>query len=183
MCVRFTRVQSYRTAGGTSWIPAHVHDRLRGLRCARIARHTGKTTVEKVQQSLEGCSLFDQSSTRCKVDIFCNYSLHVQLLTPSYACAGFDLTQSGPQLLSYAEMLASATNICSTLNDIPCIGDGDTGYGNALNVKRTVKGYAQVHRVCTHQGEQQVVVVNAPPCPQYSSGQLAMITTSATSKL
>jgi 2-methylisocitrate lyase-like PEP mutase family enzyme len=25
---------------------------------------------------------------------------------------------------------------------IPIIGDGDTGYGNALNVKRTVKGYA-----------------------------------------
>lgn len=48
------------------------------------------------------------------------------------------------QLLSYAEMLSSATNICSTLREIPCIGDGDTGYGNALNVKRTVKGYAQV---------------------------------------
>eukprot|EP00904_Undaria_pinnatifida_P006056 jgi/Undpi1/2580/HiC_scaffold_13.g05959.m1 len=47
------------------------------------------------------------------------------------------------QLLSYAEMLASATNICSTLKDIPCIGDGDTGYGNSVNVKRTVKGYAQ----------------------------------------
>jgi hypothetical protein len=25
---------------------------------------------------------------------------------------------------------------------IPLIGDGDTGYGNALNVKRTVRGYA-----------------------------------------
>jgi hypothetical protein len=25
---------------------------------------------------------------------------------------------------------------------LPIIGDGDTGYGNALNVKRTVKGYA-----------------------------------------
>ncbi|CAM9398885.1 unnamed protein product [Discosporangium mesarthrocarpum] len=48
------------------------------------------------------------------------------------------------QLLSYGEMLASASNICSTLQDIPCIGDGDTGYGNAINVKRTVKGYAQV---------------------------------------
>lgn len=48
------------------------------------------------------------------------------------------------QLISYAEMLASATNICSTLREIPCIGDGDTGYGNSVNVKRTVKGYAQV---------------------------------------
>lgn len=25
---------------------------------------------------------------------------------------------------------------------IPIIGDGDTGYGNAMNVKRTVRGYA-----------------------------------------
>lgn len=24
---------------------------------------------------------------------------------------------------------------------IPVIGDGDNGYGNAVNVKRTVKGY------------------------------------------
>jgi 2-methylisocitrate lyase-like PEP mutase family enzyme len=29
----------------------------------------------------------------------------------------------------------------------PCIADGDTGYGNAVNVKRTVKGYAQVRPV------------------------------------
>lgn len=27
---------------------------------------------------------------------------------------------------------------------LPIIGDGDTGYGNAVNVKRTVRGYAQV---------------------------------------
>lgn len=27
-------------------------------------------------------------------------------------------------------------------NSIPIIGDGDTGYGNAMNVKRTVRGYA-----------------------------------------
>src|ERR1051325_4955824 len=27
---------------------------------------------------------------------------------------------------------------------IPVIGDADTGYGNALNVKRSVRGYAQV---------------------------------------
>lgn len=60
----------------------------------------------------------------------------------------FDSTIPNKQLLSYGEMLASATNICSTLQDIPCIGDGDTGYGNALNVKRTVKGYAQVCVCC-----------------------------------
>lgn len=30
-----------------------------------------------------------------------------------------------------------------SLEGICCIGDGDTGYGNAVNVKRTVRGYAQ----------------------------------------
>jgi 2-methylisocitrate lyase-like PEP mutase family enzyme len=46
-------------------------------------------------------------------------------------------------LISYAEMLDQGRNICAAAA-IPVIGDADTGYGNALNVKRTVKGYAQV---------------------------------------
>jgi 2-methylisocitrate lyase-like PEP mutase family enzyme len=45
-------------------------------------------------------------------------------------------------LVSYAEMLDQGRNICEAC-PIPVIGDGDTGYGNAVNVKRTVKGYAQ----------------------------------------
>mmetsp|Transcript_41810 Transcript_41810/g.130984 ORF Transcript_41810/g.130984 Transcript_41810/m.130984 type:complete len:304 (+) Transcript_41810:224-1135(+) len=47
-------------------------------------------------------------------------------------------------LVSYAEMEASARDITAALRPygIPCIGDGDTGYGNAINVKRTVQGYA-----------------------------------------
>lgn len=51
----------------------------------------------------------------------------------------------GPDLglISYGEMLDQGRNICAAV-DVPVIGDGDTGYGNALNVKRTVKGYAQV---------------------------------------
>jgi len=47
------------------------------------------------------------------------------------------------QLVSYQEMLDTGFSICSALRRIPCIGDGDTGYGNAVNVKRTVRGYAQ----------------------------------------
>jgi 2-methylisocitrate lyase-like PEP mutase family enzyme len=45
-------------------------------------------------------------------------------------------------LISYGEMVEQGRNICSAIS-IPVIGDGDTGYGNALNVKRTVFGYAQ----------------------------------------
>ncbi len=44
-------------------------------------------------------------------------------------------------LISFGEMLDQGRNICSATR-LPVIGDGDTGYGNALNVKRTVKSYA-----------------------------------------
>ena len=45
-------------------------------------------------------------------------------------------------LISYAEMADSVRNIAAA-TPIPVIADGDTGYGNALNVERTVKGFAQ----------------------------------------
>ena len=50
-------------------------------------------------------------------------------------------------LISYAEMVEQGRNICNATS-IPVIGDGDTGYGNALNVKRTVQGYAQAGFAC-----------------------------------
>lgn len=46
-------------------------------------------------------------------------------------------------LMSYGEMVEAGRDICAAAPHLPIIGDGDTGYGNALNVKRTVKGYAQ----------------------------------------
>ena len=50
-------------------------------------------------------------------------------------------------LICYAEMLDQGSNICSAVS-IPVIGDGDTGYGNALNVQRTVRGYARGGFAC-----------------------------------
>ena len=50
-------------------------------------------------------------------------------------------------LISYNEMLGQGRNIASAIS-IPVIGDGDTGYGNAINVKRTVDGYAQAGMAC-----------------------------------
>ncbi|MEA2957575.1 MAG: hypothetical protein QOJ58_3075, partial [Alphaproteobacteria bacterium] len=46
-------------------------------------------------------------------------------------------------LISFSEMLDSLRNCCSAAAKIPLIGDGDTGYGNALNVQRTVVEYAR----------------------------------------
>ncbi len=45
-------------------------------------------------------------------------------------------------LISYGEMVDQARTICGAVR-IPVMADGDTGYGNAVNVKRTVRGYAQ----------------------------------------
>ena len=50
-------------------------------------------------------------------------------------------------LISYGEMLDQGRNICAAV-EVPVIGDGDTGYGNAINVKRTVAGYAQAGFAC-----------------------------------
>jgi len=68
--------------------------------------------------------------------------------------AGFDITfmsgfsTSAAKLglpdtgyISYGEMIDAGRDICSAVT-IPVLADGDTGYGNAMNVKRTVKGYA-----------------------------------------
>ena len=46
-------------------------------------------------------------------------------------------------LISFAEMLDSVRSCVSGAGTIPLIADGDTGYGNALNVQRTVVEYAR----------------------------------------
>ena len=46
-------------------------------------------------------------------------------------------------LISFTEMLDSLRNCCTAASPVPLIGDGDTGYGNALNVQRTVIEYAR----------------------------------------
>ena len=45
-------------------------------------------------------------------------------------------------LMSYGEVLDQARNIADAIS-IPMIADGDTGYGNAMNVRRSVLGFAR----------------------------------------
>ncbi|KAJ4835666.1 hypothetical protein Tsubulata_038996 [Turnera subulata] len=42
--------------------------------------------------------------------------------------------------ISYGEMVDQGRQITQAVS-IPIIGDGENGYGNVMNVKRTVKGY------------------------------------------
>ena len=64
-----------------------------------------------------------------------------------FAVSAARLGRPDTGLMSYGEMADQGRAICEAVS-IPVIGDGDTGYGNALNVKRTVKGYAAAGFAC-----------------------------------
>jgi 2-methylisocitrate lyase-like PEP mutase family enzyme len=71
-----------------------------------------------------------------------------------FAVSAARLAQPDTGLISYGEMLDQGRNLCSAVS-IPVIGDADTGYGNPLNVKRTVAGYAAAGFACAMIEDQQ----------------------------
>ena len=60
-----------------------------------------------------------------------------------FAVSGARLGLPDTGLISMAEMVDTLRNCCAAAPNMPIIGDGDTGYGNALNVQRTVAEYAR----------------------------------------
>ncbi len=64
-----------------------------------------------------------------------------------YAVSATQLAMPDAGLISYEEMVAQGRRICDAVR-IPVIGDGDTGFGNPVNVKRTVRGYHHAGFAC-----------------------------------
>jgi len=60
-----------------------------------------------------------------------------------FAVSGARLGMPDTGLISVSEMLDTLRACVNAAGDMPIIGDGDTGYGNALNVQRTVSDYAR----------------------------------------
>jgi len=71
-----------------------------------------------------------------------------------YGQAASHLGTADVGLMTMSEMLARANNFASAVN-IPVIADGDTGFGNAINVMRTVRQY-EMAGVAAIQLEDQV---------------------------
>jgi 2-methylisocitrate lyase-like PEP mutase family enzyme len=72
----------------------------------------------------------------------CLRLIHARFL---YCCVGFSVSAArlglpDVGLVSYGEMVEQGSLITQAVS-IPVIGDGDNGYGNAMNVKRTVNGF------------------------------------------
>ncbi|MGG7565179.1 isocitrate lyase/PEP mutase family protein [Rhodovulum sp. DZ06] len=59
-----------------------------------------------------------------------------------FAASAARLGMPDTGLMSYAEVVDQGRNICDAVR-FPVIGDGDTGYGNPMNVARTVRGFAK----------------------------------------
>jgi 2-methylisocitrate lyase-like PEP mutase family enzyme len=57
------------------------------------------------------------------------------------AAIGFGMPDAG--LIDFTEVVTAVHNTCSATPGFPIIADGDTGYGNAMNVRRTVKEFAR----------------------------------------
>jgi 2-methylisocitrate lyase-like PEP mutase family enzyme len=63
-------------------------------------------------------------------------------LMSGFAVSAARLAQPDTGLISFSEMLDQLRNVCAAAPHLCVIGDGDTGYGNAINVRRTVREYA-----------------------------------------
>jgi 2-methylisocitrate lyase-like PEP mutase family enzyme len=59
-----------------------------------------------------------------------------------FAVSAVRLGMPDTGLISYGELVDQGRNICRAVS-IPLIGDGDTGFGSAQNIGRTVRGYAE----------------------------------------
>jgi 2-methylisocitrate lyase-like PEP mutase family enzyme len=57
------------------------------------------------------------------------------------AAIGFAMPDAG--LIDFTEVVTAVHNVCEAAPGFPIIADGDTGYGNAMNVRRTVREFAR----------------------------------------
>jgi 2-methylisocitrate lyase-like PEP mutase family enzyme len=51
-------------------------------------------------------------------------------------------------LISFGEMLDALRAVTTAAPEVALLADGDTGYGNALNIQRTVREYARAGAAC-----------------------------------
>jgi 2-methylisocitrate lyase-like PEP mutase family enzyme len=106
------------------------------LQIVTAAQRLHKVLAEPGIEIMPGC--FDAISAKLVADA----GFKVTFMS-GFAVSAARLGLPDTGLISFAEMLDTLRNCCNAARDVPLIGDGDTGYGNALNVQRTVIEYAR----------------------------------------
>ncbi len=117
--------------------------------CGQIWRSIFHLNGDKMTQANNLKVLLAQD--RCHVMPCCFDALSAKLITQEryeltfmsgFAASASRIGAPDLGLMSYGEVVDQARNINEAIN-IPMIADGDTGYGNAMNVRRTVTGMAK----------------------------------------
>src|SRR5919109_957694 len=67
-----------------------------------------------------------------------------------FGTAASVLGQPDVGLLTMSEMLNRAAALAAVVGDVPLIADADTGYGNPINVRRTVREYERAGVAALH---------------------------------
>ena len=67
-----------------------------------------------------------------------------------FGTAASVLGQPDVGLLTMSEMVARASALASVVGDLPLIADADTGYGNPINVQRTISEYERARVAGLH---------------------------------
>ena len=107
------------------------------------------TTAAKLKSLLKGNELlmvptcFDALSAKLARDA----GFPVGFMSGS-AVAATKLGMPDTGLITATEMTDQLRYICAAVPGHPVVGDGDTGYGNAVNVRRTVMDYARAGAAC-----------------------------------
>ncbi len=70
-------------------------------------------------------------------------------------------------LVSFAEVVDQVHNTCEAVPGFPIVADADTGYGNAMNVRRTVREFARAGAACVLIEDQ----LWPKQCGHYSGGR------------
>jgi 2-methylisocitrate lyase-like PEP mutase family enzyme len=65
-----------------------------------------------------------------------------------FSVSAASLGEPDTGLISFGEMLDALRAVTAAAPDVALLADGDTGYGNALNVQRTVREYARAGAAC-----------------------------------
>src|SRR2546423_14783405 len=67
-----------------------------------------------------------------------------------FGTAASVLGQPDVGLLTMSEMVSRAAALAAVVGDRPLIADADTGYGNPINVRRTVREYERAGAAAIH---------------------------------
>ncbi len=67
-----------------------------------------------------------------------------------FGTAASALGQPDVGLLTMSEMVSRAASLAAVVGDVPLIADADTGYGNPINVRRTIREYERAGVAALH---------------------------------